>query len=81
MQTIQVHSRVGKDGVLSVKVPVGPADANTEVMITIQPLTNGGPPVDATEWHQFVEETYGSCADLGLERPEPGHLEDREPLE
>jgi hypothetical protein len=35
---------------------------------------------DALSWHDFIELTYGSCAELGLERHEQGEYEQREPL-
>ena len=67
MGTIQVQSRVGDDGVLTLRIPLGAQDANTEVTVTIEPArTNGNAALD---WHAFVKETYGSCAGLGLEEP------------
>lgn len=38
MTRIEIRFRVGPDGVLDVKMPVGPEKANREVMITVQPL-------------------------------------------
>lgn len=34
----------------------------------------------ALTWSDFIERTYGSCADLGLQRHEQGDLETREPI-
>jgi hypothetical protein len=51
-------------------------------LVTIQPLQKEPATADdKTEWHQFVEETYGSCAGLGLERPDQGEYEQRDSLE
>ena len=67
---IQIHSRVGKDGVLNLQVPLGLSDADSEVLVTIQPLEASAATstTDRQAWHAFVRETYGSCAGLGLER-------------
>lgn len=69
MGVVQFHSRVGDDGVLTLQVPLGSDEANAEVLVTIQPVgrterSNHGQP-----WHDFVQQTYGSCARLGLEEP------------
>ena len=32
------------------------------------------------EWPEFIERTYGSCADVELERHEQGVFEKREPI-
>ena len=72
MKTIQFESEVGSDGILSLRVPLGPVDANARVLVTIQPaeslspVRQEGPQQD---WHDFVRQTYGSCAGLGLEEP------------
>jgi hypothetical protein len=81
-QTLQFHSRVGKDGVLELRVPLSSAEAGAEVVVTVQPLTSGArPPVPSQDWHTFLKQTYGSCAGLDLERPDQGDLEQREGIE
>ncbi len=69
MKTVQLESEVGPDGVLSLHVPLGTSEAHTRVIVTIAPLreTNGS---EGSDWHEFVERTYGSCAGLGLEEPQ-----------
>ncbi len=70
--TIEFQLRVGPDGMLNLQVPLGHGEAGTEVVVTIRPVPpykKNGRPVD---WHQFVEETYGSCSGLGIERPTAG---------
>ncbi len=42
MQRLIVKSRVGADGVLRVTVPVGKAEADTEVQLTIEPVNTTG---------------------------------------
>jgi len=68
IQSIQIQSRVGSDGVLSLRVPLNPDDADSEVLITIEPVAKiAANQVAAKDaWHQFVESAYGSCAGLGL---------------
>ena len=69
MKTVQFESEVGSDGFVSLRVPQGVEEANSRVIVTIAPL----PPAtramaeDVSDWHSFVERTYGSCAELGLE--------------
>jgi hypothetical protein len=76
---IQIHSRVGKDGVLQVRVPFRPADAGKDMLVTITPADDRTK--DGLDWHQFLDSTYGSCADLGVDRPEQGSFEQREAIE
>lgn len=77
---LELHSRVGADGVLSLRVPLGPAEAGCEVVVRIEPV-NGGSAQAPPDWQRFVDETYGSCAGLGLERQDQGTFEVREAIE
>jgi hypothetical protein len=77
MGTIQIQSRVGKDGVLSLEVPLGSAEANTDVIVTIRPTEPASTPPPVEAWHEFVQHTYGSCATLGLEEPTDLPLQQR----
>ena len=81
MKTVQLQSEVGKDGVLALRVPLGSDEAGHRVKVTIEPISNGSSKDGREEWHQFIEETYGSCAGLGLERPDQGEFESREGIE
>ena len=71
MKSIQLQTEVGPDGVLNLRVPLGPDEAKTPVVVTIQSLstTSTKIPSEQLEWHEFVAQTYGSCAGLGLEEP------------
>ena len=80
MDTIQVHSRVGADGVLKLSLPLGPTDANTDVVITIQPAATSSVRSPEREWNKFLDDTFGSCAELGVERGPQGEYETREKL-
>jgi hypothetical protein len=85
MDRIVLHSRVGSDGVLHVTVPVGAADADREVDVTIDEVrqrgaarTNGSSPGDES-WRRFVVETGGAWQGEFV-RPEQGAFEEREKL-
>jgi hypothetical protein len=79
---IQFHSRVGDDGVLNLQVNLGHSEAKKEVVVTIKPLSVGDDlqQTIALPWSQFIDRTYGSCADSGLRRHEQGEFESREPI-
>ena len=80
-ETVEFQSRVGPDGVLDLRVPLGQSEAGAEVVVTIRPLTaDASKKSNSADWHRFVEETYGSCAGLGLERQPQGEFERREGL-
>jgi hypothetical protein len=77
MNRIVVKSRVGSNGILQVTLPVGPADADREVQITVEPIS---PPAQSPdEWRRRVLETAGMWQG-DLERPEQGEYEQREPV-
>lgn len=77
MDRMVLTSRVGVDGVLQVTLPLGTAEANREVRVTVEPV---GPAImSQEEWRQLVLATAGKWQG-DLERPEPGTLEEREPL-
>lgn len=79
MDRITLHSRVGTDGVLNLRVPVGPAAADREVQITIDPV--GGPTsMTPEEWRRFVLATAGSIPDPTFVRHAQGEYERREAL-
>lgn len=73
-----IKSRVGADGVLNVNVPIGVADANREVQVTIEPA-----PTPAArsrqEYLDFLQATAGAWQGE-FERPEQGVVEVRGPL-
>jgi hypothetical protein len=73
---IVLKSRVGSNGVLQLTVPVGPADADREVQVTVDPV---GAPPSPDEWRRRVLETAGKWQGP-LERPEQGNFEQRESL-
>jgi predicted DNA-binding antitoxin AbrB/MazE fold protein len=63
-------------GVLKPVVPLSLRD-KARVTLTIDAASQ---PAAALPWSEFVERTYGSCAGQGLERPDQGALDPREPI-
>lgn len=76
-----ITSRVGADGVLSVVVPLGPAEANREFRVTLEPLGEPAPMNEEqwAEWRAWVRTTAGAWQG-DFERPQQGEFEEREPL-
>jgi hypothetical protein len=77
MHRIVIKSRVGANGVLHLTLPVGPADADREVQITVEPV--GPPALSPDEWRRRILETAGKWQGE-IERPAQGEYEQREPL-
>ena len=78
MNRMVLRSRVGADGVLHVTVPVGQADANREVQVTIEPAARTSMTQD--EWRSWVESMAGCISDPTFRRHEQGEYERREEL-
>lgn len=78
MTRIKVRSRVGADGKLSVIVPIGAAEANREVIVTVESADPLSPPASCDEWRKFIDRTAGSIQDPSFKRPEQGEYEKRE---
>ncbi len=83
MFSIRMKAIVGEDGELSVHMPMGMEAAGREVLVTIEATQESSDEESARqrEWHQILNETYGSCAGMGLERPDQGVPEERDQIE
>ena len=79
MTRIELKSRVGSDGVLTVKVPLGPQDANQDVLITVQPAPASSQ-ANGADWKRFIDQTAGSISDPTFQRHDQGQYEKRESL-
>ncbi len=77
MDRIVVKTQVGSNGILQLTLPVGLADANREVQVTVEP-TNPAT-LSPDEWRRGILETAGKWQGE-FERPEQGEYEQREPL-
>ena len=63
MQTIQRREKTGKDGMLSLRIPMGKADEEYEVLVVIQPNPGGMTP-DELGWPAgFFDKSFGSIDD------------------
>ena len=79
MQSLKLHARVGKDGILKLKTPIEFRNVEVEVVVNISAVKSktkndkGWPP-------GFFEKTFGSIPDLP-DRATQGEYEIRETLE
>ncbi len=73
MNRIVVRSRIGSDGILQLVVPVGTADADREVQVSVEPIPSASQSTDA--WRRRILETAGKWGGP-LERPEQGEYEE-----
>jgi hypothetical protein len=74
---IVLKSRVDSNGILHFSLPVGSANADQEVQVTVEPV--GGATLSSDEWRRQILETAGKWQG-DFERPEQGEYEQREPL-
>jgi hypothetical protein len=79
MTPIELRAKVGPDGVLTLSVPMGISEANTEVRVVVEPAVQKTSGMTQEEWHRFIAETAGSIDDPTFERPEQGEYEQRDP--
>lgn len=77
MSPIFLTSKVGSDGVLQLTLPLGAADANQEVNVTIEPAR---PTMSQEEWRKRVLSTAGSIPDPTFVRHDQGEYEERTEL-
>jgi len=70
-QSLQIESRVGTDGILTLRVPLGASDANTDVIVTIRPKLPEAKRLAQSNWPVgYFDKTYGSLAADPLTIPE-----------
>jgi len=70
-QIIRFESRVGEDGVLTLRVPLAPSDANADVIVTIQPKAPPSESANGLGWPlEYFDETYGCLANNPLTIPD-----------
>jgi hypothetical protein len=88
MQSIQLQTHIGEDGILKVKLPSNVENQEIEVMIIFQPVKDKDiSPIETEKkklsWQEFIEKTAGSCADdpivlddLGIDETLDDNLEE-----
>jgi hypothetical protein len=74
MQTIKLDTRVGKDGILKLELPLDVSDTELEVVVVVHPKEKRGWPPG------YFEHTAGSLSDNPIERPSQGEYEKRDTL-
>lgn len=57
MNRVTLRSRISADGVLRLDVPLGHADAERDVQITIEPIVDDA---ERADWETFVRTTAGA---------------------
>ena len=77
MTSIEVKSKVDASGVLNLSIPLGAAEANREVRVTVEPLDDV---MSDEQWKDFVQETAGSISDSTFQRHPQGEFERRDEL-
>ena len=70
MEPMQLHARVGSDGVLRLEVPFEPQDAGSDVLVSIEPVRKPAPG-SGPSWGGFLSETFGA-GDAPASRPSQG---------
>ena len=78
MNRIVVKSKVSRDGVLHLSVPVGLEEADQEVQVTVEPFAPKTP-ITQEEWRAWVDSMAGTWQG-DFERLPQGEYEEREPL-
>jgi hypothetical protein len=79
MTRVVVRSRVGPDGVLHVDVPLGEAEANREVVVTVEDAPAASR-MDDEAWLKAFWAVAGSITDPTFERHPQGEYEQRDEL-
>ena len=81
MTPTSITSRVGADGVLAIELPLGPAEANREVRVTVVPLAPNSDmsEQDWAEWRAWVKAMAGQWQGE-FERPPQDDYEERDSL-
>lgn len=78
MTRLVVQAKVGRDGILHLELPVGLAEAEQLVRVTVEPA---GPQAFSPDgWRNFIQSTAGSIDDPTFERGAQGDYEERERL-
>ena len=73
MQTILVREKTGKDGTLSLQIPLGKPEAEYEVLVVVQPNAAGTTP-EERGWPPGYFDLAGSIDDETFVRPPQGEL-------
>ena len=72
MEPMQLHARVGGDGVLRLEIPFEPADAGSDVLVSVEPAPVATPAAGGQAWGGFLAETFGTGHGTGQAPAEKG---------
>lgn len=74
MKKIRLSERTGKDGSLSLVIPLGDPEREYNVVVVVEPKS-GPTPLHEQDWPPvYFDRTYGSIEDETFERPPQGEL-------
>lgn len=74
MQTIRVLEKTGKDGMLSLRIPLGNPEVEYDVLVVVQPKAAAASS-DELGWPPgYFEATFGSIDDETFVRPPQAEL-------
>ena len=74
MQTILIREKTGKDGTLSLQIPLGKPEAEYEVLVVVQPNAVGTTSEERGWPPGYFDKTFGSIDDETFVRPPQGEL-------
>jgi hypothetical protein len=78
MQSLTLHARVGKDGILKLETPIGITNTDLEIILIVNPVSEARPVV---EWPaNFFTEIIGGWEGKPLVRESQGTYEARNEL-
>ena len=81
MESITLHSHVGADGVLDLKVPVGIINSDVQVVVVFEVVTPAKKtPANLGYPSGFFEQTFGALRDEPLAREQPAEYETRKEI-
>ncbi len=81
MQSVKLHSHVGRDGILKLEVPVGMSEVDLEVVVIVQPLAQASTDRPVASWPPgFFKRVAGGWRGELVREPQ-GEYEARKPLE
>ena len=76
MQTVTLHTRVGKDGILKIETPIGITNSDLEVILVVNPMDTDRQPLSV--WPvDFFTEIIGGWEGERLVREPQGTYETR----
>ena len=81
MDTVKLHSRTDRNGILHLDIPVNRQNTDLEVTVTFIPIQSGDSNKDELGWSEgFFDRTAGAWVGEPLVRGEQGEYPQREEL-